>query len=188
MQPNLFDSEPSVEYRELLLKLLVSQRVGIPIDWVFVQESLGVELPQVYRAICDTLGPCTLGAGLKWKSPNSSNTYFLLSYELLQQFATATEGFRPFPLYPEPQGYLIFASGDRLHLSFKVTDDSKHERVCSQMVTVLDRDADRVEETGIPLDEFLFRAITNNRPLTGEISKRFHTYFFGNHSTLYTPA
>lgn len=129
---------------------------GSPSSWDFVEEKVGIKLPNDYKNFINTYGTGWIGRFLYIWSPFTNTSYanFLINYP--QRLEWWKEGQLPYPLYPETNGVLPFAAtkdGDTLCWITKGLPDEWH-------ICIFDPRSPDYDHYPFGLDEFLYRLLT----------------------------
>lgn len=177
MSDDLFPEAQRKSYLELLEALITPYVDAADLkseqDWEAVEADLGVSLPESYKKVCRFLPGGCLGEGLAWVSPFSEGYYTGLSRAKYETQYGNWSAFGDVPLYPKIPGYLIFANSSmRISFVYEVTLDSDGSATCQPKVFLLDGDI--LEETGLEVDELLYRCITWNPPLEDSVAEWIH--------------
>lgn len=179
----LFSHQEHTSYAELLAPCLrgIIQRAFI--DWDAVEMELGVKLPAAYKALSERLPAGFLGSGISWLSPVSPLASFRLDFNFLEETKKLLAEVSDIPLYPAVPGYLIFAqTSASIDWAYEVGHGQIKPSACDSQVTLIDWDHGVVETTGVEVDEFVYRSITNKPKLSGDVSGLMHELFFSDHS------
>ena len=179
MSDDLFPDAPRRSYLEPLKALIMPSVNAADLeseqDWEAVEVDLGVSLPESYKNVCRFLPGGLLGEQFRWASPFSKGRYAELTRVMLEDIYGDWPSFSDVPLYPAIPGYLVFATTSiRLSFAYRVTLESDGSAKCDPKVFILDGDVDRLEETGLEVDELLYRCITWEPPLEGSLAEHIH--------------
>ena len=179
MSDDLFPDAPRKSYLELLEALITPYVTAADLeseqDWETVEADLGVSLPESYKKVCRFLPGGLLGDQFRWASPFSKGLYVELTRARLEEIYGEWRSFSGVPLYPTIPGNLVFASTSiRLSFAYRVTLESDGSAKCDSKVFILDGDVDRLEETGLEVDELLYRCITWEPPMEDSLAEHIH--------------
>lgn len=187
-EAGLFSGDARCSYHELLSKVLGPATDHLKsnrrIDWKSVEADLGVVLPSSFKLTSDILPAGFLGSGITWRSPDAKRAEFRFNRRALEDHANLIGDSAQFPLYPvSVPGYLVFATTSlRIDLAFWVEKLDTGDTHCRPSISLVECISGEVEDTGIEIDEFLYRAITNNIHLEGWLSELSNGWFFADKS------
>ena len=171
-----FESVPRRHYSEVLAPLVRTSLEWPPqehrIDWSAVEEDLNLRLPESYKRTSEVLPAGTLWP-FSWCSPVAKRKEYRLDRQSLMKLADLCAEITRAPLFPAVPGYLEIASApSRLSLYYQVIQADGDRPTCLPEVVLMDCGAEEKEFTGVEIDEFFYRFLTNNPPLKGELSQR----------------
>lgn len=184
MEDGLFPDVQRRSYWELLESLVPTEmrRGAMEIDWAQTEADIGVTLPRSFKEVSNIFTAGILGSGIYWSSPTTDRSDYRFDRETLVA-RSQIDQFSPFPLFPAMPGYIVFACTTvRFELAYRVELRQFGEVACDAAVSIIECANEDLEQTGIEVDEMLYRAITNVPPLRGEFSSKFHEWFFADSS------